>query len=85
VLAKPGVLDMVAHLRKTARDERLSLFQRFSIMRHWVEVEGIAFTELLSPDGLHMNDWSYGCVAKLLGEAIGNAVRRPTVARAPRH
>ncbi len=26
-----------------------------------------AFDAFVSPDGLHMNDWSYACVAKLLG------------------
>ena len=39
---------------------------------------------LLSPDGLHMNDWSYGCVARQLGIAIADAVRSPAMARGPR-
>jgi hypothetical protein len=33
----------------------------------------------LSPDELHMNDWSYGCVAKLLAGAIAEAVSRATL------
>ena len=35
-------------------------------MRNWREGENIPFEAFLSPDGIHMNDWSYGCVAKLL-------------------
>jgi hypothetical protein len=31
----------------------------------------------VSPDGLHMNDWSYACMAKGLGTAIAEAIRRP--------
>jgi len=38
----------------------------------------------LSPDELHMNDWSYGCFAKLLADTIVEAATRPTVsAKAP--
>ena len=29
-------------------------------------------------DGLHMNDWSYACLAKALGMAIAEAATRPT-------
>ena len=53
-------------------------------MRHWRESQGIGFEMLLSPDGLHMNDWSYGCVARQLGIAIANAVRSPTMASGAR-
>ena len=33
--------------------------------------------EFLAPDQLHMNDWSYDCLARLLGNAIIEAVIRP--------
>jgi acyl-CoA thioesterase-1 len=74
---------MVDLLARTAREERLGLFQRFAIMRHWVEVDRIPFSTMLSPDGLHMNDWSYSCVAKLVADAITDAVRTPSIARVP--
>ena len=32
----------------------------------WHQVAGIPFDRFLSADQLHMNDWSYGCIAKLL-------------------
>ena len=35
-------------------------------MRYWRLTEDIPFSTFISPDELHMNDWSYGCIAKLL-------------------
>jgi hypothetical protein len=35
------------------------------------------FKAFVSPDGLHMNDWSYGCLAKAIGVAISEAAQRP--------
>jgi acyl-CoA thioesterase I len=31
------------------------------------------FEAFLSVDQLHMNDWSYGCLAKVLANAIADA------------
>lgn len=84
VLAKSDATAMVDLIGKAVRDEKINLFQRFAIMRHLVKNENASFDAILSPDGLHMNDWSYGCVAKLLTDAIVDASRRPAVARARR-
>ncbi len=83
VLAKPDAERMVALIGAEAKAGSTGLFQRFAIMRHWHEVHGIPFETLLSPDGLHMNDWSYGCVAKLLAAAISEAARSPAIAGGP--
>jgi hypothetical protein len=40
------------------------------------------FDAFVSPDQLHMNDWSYACVAKVLGAAIAEAATRPTASAA---
>ena len=48
-------------------------------MRHWRQVARIPFEAFISPDELHMNDWSYGCLAKLLGGAIAEAATRSTL------
>ena len=37
------------------------------------------FASFVSPDGLHMNDWSYACMAKGLALAIAEAVQRPVL------
>jgi lysophospholipase L1-like esterase len=84
VLAKPDAAGMVELLRAAARAAGIGVFHRWDIMRKWREIDGVPFEKVLVPDGLHMNDWSYGCIAKLLALAIADAARGPTVARAPR-
>ena len=42
----------------------------------WFE-DHMPFDAFVSPDGLHMNDWSYACLAKWLGTAIVEAATRP--------
>jgi len=46
------------------------LFEHYAAMRHWRKVNGVPLGAFLSSDGLHMNDWSYGCIAKLLAAAM---------------
>jgi lysophospholipase L1-like esterase len=78
VIAKPAVDDMVALLAKIAKEEKVGLFRRFAMMRGWHDTENLPFDAFVSPDGLHMNDWSYACLAKGLGMAIAEAATRPT-------
>ena len=37
------------------------------------DIDGMPFEAFLSPDRLHMNDWSYNCFAKALADAIADA------------
>lgn len=78
VLAKPDALLMVDLIRTTAKSENVDVFHRFDVMRQWRDTGLIPFEAFLSPDGLHMNDWSYGCVAKLLAIAISEGATRAT-------
>jgi acyl-CoA thioesterase I len=78
VLAKPNIEGMVSLIATAAKAEHVSLFHRFDLMRHWYETEHLPFETFVSPDGLHMNDWSYACLAKALGMAIAEAASRPT-------
>jgi acyl-CoA thioesterase-1 len=79
VLARPTHDQMLDLLKQTARVEAVNLFERFALMRHWHEVEKMPFEAFLSPDELHMNDFSYGCVARALGGAISEALTRPVL------
>jgi len=47
-------------------------------MKHWYDDEHLGFEDFVSPDGLHMNDWSYSCLAKWLANGIAEAATRPT-------
>jgi lysophospholipase L1-like esterase len=82
VLAKRDAQGMVELIARIAKQENVDLFHRFAVMRHWREVQNVAFDRFLSADELHMNDWSYACVAKLLGVAIAEAATRPVAAAA---
>jgi acyl-CoA thioesterase-1 len=76
VTAKPEAEAMVALISTSAKEANVDLFQRFAVMRYWHDKESIPFSTFLSPDGLHMNDWSYACIAQLLGNAITEAANR---------
>jgi lysophospholipase L1-like esterase len=84
VLAKPEAPTMVGLIAATAEAEQVEVFRRSDLMRHWHEVVGLPFSSFLSPDGLHLNDWSYRCIAKALGIAIAEAARRPLEAPPPK-
>jgi acyl-CoA thioesterase-1 len=84
VLAKPNIGQLMDLYSAIAKQGNVGTFHRFAVMRHWRQVAGIPFNAFLSPDELHMNDWSYACVAKLLAAAIAEAAtRHSTVAHSP--
>jgi lysophospholipase L1-like esterase len=82
VLAKSETPGMVDQIALTAKEENVDLFHRFAVMRNWHDVQHLPFDTFVSPDHLHMNDWSYACLAKLLGGAIAEAATRPIAAAA---
>jgi acyl-CoA thioesterase I len=53
------------------------VFPRFEVMKHWNEADHLPFETFTAPDGLHMNDWGYACLAKGLSVAIAEAAKRP--------
>jgi acyl-CoA thioesterase-1 len=82
VIAKPDAAHMVALIAMTAKQENVDLFPRYAMMRRWHDVDYLSFKTFVSADGLHMNDWSYACLAKGLGMAIAEAATRPVVSAA---
>lgn len=79
VIVKPEAAHMVELIAATAKQEDVDLFPRFDVMKRWRLVDHIAFETFISPDGLHMNDWSYACMAKALAVAIAEAAQRPVM------
>jgi lysophospholipase L1-like esterase len=73
---KPDAEKMIDLIDLIAKEMNVDLFQRYAVMRYWRLTENIPFSAFTSPDELHMNDWSYGCVARLLASAIGEASTR---------
>jgi acyl-CoA thioesterase I len=78
VIAKEEADAMVRQIAAIAKEQNVDLFHRFALMRHWHDVEHLPYETFVSPDGLHMNDWSYGCLAKWLATSIEDAATRPT-------
>jgi acyl-CoA thioesterase I len=79
VLAHNETDDMLKIISTAAGQGNVNLFDRFAIMRYWRVAENIPFSIFLSPDELHMNDWSYACVAKLMAGSISDAATRPAM------
>ena len=79
VISKHDVDGMVDLIHVMAKETNVDLFERFAVMRYWRLTEDIPFSTFISPDELHMNDWSYGCIAKLMAGAIHEAAARSTV------
>ena len=73
VISQPEIQDMIDLISSAAAQEKVDVFHRFALMRHWHERQGIPFQTFLSSDGLHMNDWGHSCFAKGLAEAIAEA------------
>jgi acyl-CoA thioesterase I len=61
--------DFVRLIDDAVHQAGVALFRRFELMRFWHE-QHLGFRQLLSPDELHMNDWSYDCLAHALAYAI---------------
>ena len=79
VIAKPEAELMVSYIAATSKQEDIDLFRRFEAMKRWNVVDKIPMETFVSPDGLHMNDWGYACMAKGLGLAIAEAAQRPVL------
>ena len=79
VIVKPEAPHMVQLIAATAKEENVDLFPRFDVMKRWHDIDHMGFETFVAPDGLHMNDWSYACLAHALGQAIAEAAQRPVL------
>jgi acyl-CoA thioesterase I len=77
VIARPDLPALVRLLSDIGKEFNINVFRRCAIMRHWREVAAIPFDTFLTDDDLHMNDWGYDCMAKLLAAAIAAAAPVP--------
>jgi acyl-CoA thioesterase-1 len=70
VLRDPDARPMVQLLAKLGDEAGVPVFRRFALMQYWHETREYAFSDILAPDLFHMNDWSYGCLARNLAAAL---------------
>ena len=70
VLARPASAEMERLITEVARRTRVGLFRRFEIMKEWDRTQQLAHAFSVGPDGLHMTDAGYACLANQLAEAL---------------
>jgi acyl-CoA thioesterase I len=70
VLARRMHLTVVDSVAAVANDMNVAVFPRFAVMRHWVSSGQYKIEDIVSSDGLHMNDVSYSCIAHLLADSL---------------
>lgn len=58
----------------TALENGVGLFRRYKIMRAWNSSMPEGITAMLGPDGFHMGDRGYTCLAALLADQIATSV-----------
>jgi len=70
VLARPAWGEMERAIGEIAHRSHVGLFRRFEIMQEWDRTQQLAPAPMIGPDGLHMTDASYSCLASQLAEAL---------------
>jgi lysophospholipase L1-like esterase len=75
VLARPLHARVVGSIGAAANDLEVAVFRRFAVMQHWITSGQYTVDEVISRDGLHLNDVSYGCIARLLADSLTAAAR----------
>ena len=72
VLARPAYADMERLIAEIASRTQVGLFRRFEIMEEWDRTQQLAPASTVGPDGLHMTDAGYTCLANQLAEALAS-------------
>jgi lysophospholipase L1-like esterase len=70
VLARPAWREMERIIADVAERAHVGLFRRFEIMREWEHTGQLAPAKIIGPDGLHMTDVGYACLASQLAETL---------------
>jgi len=68
--------DYLAAMAEVAREKGVGVFPRYEIMKFWFETEQMPYARFIARDGLHMNDFGYMCIGRLLAQALEGAIRR---------
>ncbi len=92
VIARPAYAEMEQLIANAAKSGQVGLFRRFEMMQQWQAAQPADAPRMadamVGPDGLHMTDRGYFCLAANLAEALaGNwwsqqrTAQRPPAAR----
>jgi lysophospholipase L1-like esterase len=72
VLARPGHVVMERLIAEAAASTHVGLFRRFELMRYWHDTPLTEAAPMIGPDGLHMTDRGYYCLAAELADALAD-------------
>ena len=78
ILARPMHVTVVDSISAVGRDMKVAVFRRFAVMQHWISSGQYKLDDIISSDGLHMNDMSYSCIAHLLAGSVVTAAEAGT-------
>jgi acyl-CoA thioesterase-1 len=71
-------LSVVDSIAAVAKDTNVTVFQRFAVMQYLILSGQYKIEDIISSDGLHMNDVSYSCIARLLADSVVAAAESGT-------
>lgn len=63
----PAMLEAIS---KEGREQGVSVFPRYKVMKRWVEQDKVPLWSVLALDGLHLSDWSYDCFSRSLADSL---------------
>lgn len=61
-------------MRRAALRHGVGLFQRYKITKSWYDKDNMTWSDFMTTDGLHLNDFGQKCIGKLLAKAIERIV-----------
>jgi lysophospholipase L1-like esterase len=70
VVERPSYARMEDLIADAANELHVGLFRRFALMRYWQIIRSAEVPAMVGPDGLHMTDAGYGCLANDLATAL---------------
>ena len=82
VVALPDEEEYARVMGEVAKEKGAGLFNRFDIMRAWYK-DGMPYSQFVTSDGLHLNDFGQKCIGKLLSEAIIDTIAPKQLTGAP--
>ena len=82
VVALPDEEEYARVMAEVAEEKGAGLFRRFEIMRAWYK-DGMSYSQFVTSDGLHLNDFGQKCIGKLLSTAILDTIAPKQLTGAP--
>lgn len=76
VVSRPSYPAMQQLIEDVAERNQVGLFRRFELMRQWAAEQPPETAPAVGPDGLHLTDRGYACLAVNLADAIVGNWRR---------